>query len=247
MSITGNAMVAAIRKRWFVAFCAPLLGAAASAGAGQSDADMAIHVRQVERSVAAQAQACESHFGDKGRTFRFVNFFWEGDHLEVLRGAALVLAGLPPTKVAASEQALRAQDQKLAEVGSKRSESDWNSACGDLFTRLVTNKGSDAMFDTATTARMSDVYARSGAKPFARRDSDYTIGCMKTQYNHGLRDFDTVKKVCSCMTDVLTSSATNEQLEAMSADPSSVASQPWLAKAQPKIAACKTLWGANPH
>ncbi|MGN6666885.1 MAG: hypothetical protein ACTHKH_07945, partial [Trinickia sp.] len=69
----------------------------------------------------------------------------------------------------------------------------------------------------------------------------------KARYNHGMRDFDTVKLVCGCLTDALVSSASDEQLAALAENPASLVAQPWFAVARPKLNACKVLWGRDPH
>ncbi|MGN6579383.1 MAG: hypothetical protein ACTHJ1_05280 [Bordetella sp.] len=208
---------------------------------------MATQALQVKQRLLSQAQSCEAHYGENGRAFRFVEFFWEGDYFEVLHGAALVFAALPASKRAEKEQEFLEQDRQIGAAASKRDENGWKSTCGDLYNRLVDKERHKDAFDKATQKRMSEIYAHSGTPPFARRDNDYTDGCMKAQYNHGLRDFDTIRKVCSCVTDAMTSSATSEQLKALNANPKTLTSQPWFPLAAPKFNACRALWGANPH
>lgn len=218
-----------------------------AAMAAESDADMAAEVLQIKHEMLTRARACETHYAEQGRTFRFAEYFWEGDYLEVLSGAALVAATVPTAKQVRMEQAFSEQDRLLGEIASTRSESDWNTACGDLYIRLVDKDRHMNAFDQPTQRRMSDVYVRSGAKPSVRRNNDLTIGCMKAQYNHGLRDFDTVKLVCGCLTDAMVSSASDEQLAVVAQNPASLVAQPWFAIARPKLNACKVLWGPHPH
>lgn len=217
-----------------------------ASAATPDDIQMATQVLQLRQMMLTQAQSCEAHYVEKGRAFKFIEFFWEGDYFEVLHGATQTWMALPAADRTKKEQVLREQDQQLRATASKRSEADWNTSCGDLYTRLVDKEGRRDAFDKPVRQRMTELYAKAG-QAFLRRDSDYTIGCMKTQYNHGLRDFDTVKKVCSCVTDAITSSATAAQLEAQQSHPETMASQPWFSIAAPKINACKALWGANPH
>ena len=241
-----------LRLRWRAVGAAVLwlscsLSATAATAAAESDADMAAEVLQIKHEVLTRARSCETHYAENGRTFRFAEYFWEGRYLEVLSGAALVAATLPAANQGRMEQAFSEQDRLLGEIASMRSESEWNTACGDLYIRLVDKEGHMDAFDQPTQRRMSDVYVRSGAKPSVRRDNDLTIGCMKARYNHGMRDFDTVKLVCGCLTDALASSASDEQLAALAENPASLVAQPWFAVARPKLNACKVLWGRDPH
>ncbi len=79
------------------------------------------------------------------------------------------------------------------------------------------------------------------------RNADFTIGCMKEQWNIGNRDLQGVKAACECQTTVMLRSATDAELDGYVAEigtnPGGLASiverTPWLVAATPAIAACR--------
>ncbi|HJU40577.1 MAG TPA: tetratricopeptide repeat protein [Tahibacter sp.] len=142
--------------------------------------------------------------------YRYTLYLWKAANLDVTLPAAKVLATLP----AAQRQALARQ----ADPGPLPDAAPNARTC-DLISRETRKGRSDFSETHAKPAQiLRTLFAADDKLRIAKRDADFSVGCVKRLYNDGRRDFAAVQSLCECRTRALKASATDGEIDAWLAE-----------------------------
>lgn len=228
-----------------------LLVAAANAGSaqvfseGQQAAAIAFmaHRHQVQTTL----QACAERFEDKGGPmFRFSEYFWQAEQQPLALAADKVWAGLAEAKKqaagAAQAKAARVHGDGFAKAGPRNQ----FQSCDDA---LKKGRSGQLRFEAAApadAALLSALFGSAESLRVARRNTDFTIGCVKRVFNGGGRDLARARATCECQTRAMVAAASDRELDDWVAEMAghggkavaSALDKAWFKKAGPALSAC---------
>jgi len=204
-----------------------------------------IHQEQVRGAM----NTCASQFAGKGgEFFLFLQQFWHYHNQPIGLASEMLWPHPAEPRAAAATRATR-------DVGAVSFMKTFGTAdpgakyrlCEMLATRA---KAGDLDFSKAYSEEgklLLAIFDANDGWRNTRRNADFTIGCMKQQWNAGNRDVSKVKVGCECQTAVMVKSASDQELEAWQRkieehagnEAAVIAGTPWLQAALPAIAACK--------
>jgi len=205
----------------------------------------ALNAMAVRHRVVESSRRCAVAFPDGAHVFRFFEHFWAARFYEALQGADMVWTRLPAKSRADAKPRFDQETRRVADSFSRPGQQASKAVCNALLDRLASRQPNTDSLNADDAKQLSDVFRRHGGSSHAARDNDFTVGCMKRAYNTGSKDFDGIERQCTCITDAMLASASSEEIDAWlsgsGAGPSedSLSRQPWFAKFQDKVLACK--------
>jgi hypothetical protein len=175
-----------------------------------SHASFAAQYSEEERNAAVNAgnhkkqtlqalQSCSTfHIGPASNYFQFLEYLWSHNNQAISMAAEKVL----PASLTASgsKEGLSAPaNPQICDALSKKTRS--------LQLDFVNAYPADAKL-------LSAIFDANSAWKIKIRNDDFTVGCVKSFWNRGDKDFESVKSTCDCQTAVLLKSATEPQISA---------------------------------
>jgi len=194
----------------------------------QKSAAVAIDI--VRRRTEATFEECIAHAQDD--EFRFSLHIWQVENLDVTLPADHVLATI-------------AADQRNALATSLDHGKNPDAAPNDALCQLLSasmrkGQSSYAQTDAEAAQTLHAIYAADNTMRIAKRDADFTLGCMKQRYNAGAREAAPTGTLCACQTRAIKSRATDAQIDVWLAQNSNATGkQPaWFDQARATAAQC---------
>lgn len=211
--------------------------------------EAAIGFMNYQKQVQGAMNQCAMQFaGRGGELFTFLEQFWSGGNLPMALASEQVLAAAPESERQGAMKSTSAEALSFMAPFDRADAREKHQLCETLSAKARGGKLDHANVAPTDARILLAIFSANDHWRNAKRNADFTIGCMKQQWNAGNHDISVVKPACECQTAVLVRSASDQELDdwqkRMSANRGNeaavVESTPWFMAALPAMRACKS-------
>jgi hypothetical protein len=168
----------------------------------------AVNAENHKKQTLQALQDCVTfHIGPANNYFKFLEYVWASSNQSISMAADDVLAS---SAVDAKRAADSGASPKIAAADPQ--------ICDALSKKTRSLQLDFANVYPADAKLLSAIFEANAAWKIKLRNADFTVGCVKSYWSRGEKEFDEVKSSCECQTGVLLKSATEQQISAWVSD-----------------------------
>jgi hypothetical protein len=195
-----------------------------------------------QRAVHAGTRQCAAEFeGRGGELFLFLGAIWDQASSPFALASGMVRDSARSETTSAESVPAHKDRLPFMRLFDDTDAAGRRRLCDMLVAQLKSNQldFSEVAADDAQTLRLrfqSEVRWRH-----AVRNGDITVGCMKQNWNSGVRDVDVVKPACECLTESILTHLKDDQVDdwVERVARGEGAAEPWFATVQKSAEACR--------
>jgi hypothetical protein len=170
----------------------------------EEERNAAINAGNHKKQTLQALQDCSSfHIGPASNYFKFLEYLWTSNNLATSMAADAVLG-------------ISVGDAKRAAEGSGATV---NPQICDALSKKTRGLQLDFVNAYPADAKLlSTIFDTNNAWKIKIRNADFTVGCVKSYWNRGEKDFEAVKSSCDCQTATLLKTGSEQQISAWVSD-----------------------------
>ncbi|MES1195987.1 MAG: hypothetical protein ABUL58_03495 [Steroidobacter sp.] len=187
-----------------------LANAMAKSNFSDSDVQAAIAVLDAKHDIEQHYLFCRPRAGASSYQFDYIKYVWDLKNHSYIQESEQIFASLPSLSSKDIKERWNISSEKLLLERSNSKNSENGRYCSQYFSQLAT----DSIHELSRYR--SNLALKLGAPEEVRimdRNTDMEVGCIKSGYNKGIKQFEGIRMACSCQTSLIIKKLSNQEID----------------------------------
>lgn len=174
------------------------------------EVDAAVEVLGAQHDVEYNYKVCRAGAGIYAYKYDYIEYIWELKNRPYLQLSDKIFRTLPVSRVNRIKQLWESNQHKVLSNTTRMGSDGKGKYCSQYFSQL----GGGTIHNLST--QKQNLAPALGSIEDARilqRNIDMEVGCMKQGYNSDIKQFEGVKKGCSCQTALVVKKMSNQDID----------------------------------
>lgn len=169
----------------------------------------AIAVLDARNDIESNYQFCRARAGDYGYKYDYVRYFWDLKNKAYIDVSDKIFNALPGSSSSGIKQRWKSGSETLLSARSTNNNEN-GKYCSQYFSQLTNGSTHDL---SVSRPKLAPKLGAPEEVRIIERNLDMEVGCVKAGYNNDVKEFEGIRKACTCQTALIVKKMSDTEID----------------------------------